>query len=85
MLKKWLNIIGLPFWKPLKTNRICSDHFESYYIMKIDNVYQLNKYAVPSIKPKVCIHGAFAVLSLKYMLYINIYFVELICLQPHRL
>ncbi|XP_026812619.1 uncharacterized protein LOC113553471 [Rhopalosiphum maidis] len=52
MLKKWLNIIGLPFWKPLKTNRICSDHFESYYIMKINNVYQLNKYAVPSMKPK---------------------------------
>ncbi|KAL5233044.1 hypothetical protein ACI65C_000454 [Semiaphis heraclei] len=52
LLKKWLNIIGLPYWKPLKTNRICSDHFESYYITKIANTYQLNKFAVPSIKPK---------------------------------
>ncbi|XP_027845488.2 uncharacterized protein LOC114125885 isoform X1 [Aphis gossypii] len=52
LLKKWLNNIGLPYWKPLKTNRICSDHFESYYIVKIDGVYQLKKYAVPSIKAK---------------------------------
>lgn len=63
MLKKWLNNIGLPYWKPLKTNRICSDHFESYYIAKIDGVYQLKKYAVPSIKPKVYIYSAFSVVS----------------------
>ncbi|XP_016661737.1 uncharacterized protein LOC100573976 [Acyrthosiphon pisum] len=52
LLKKWLTIIGLPYWKPLPTNRICSDHFESYYITKISNVFQLHKFAVPSIRPK---------------------------------
>lgn len=63
LLKKWLNNIGLPYWKPLKTNRICSDHFESYYIVKIDGVYQLKKYAVPSIKAKVYIYSTFLVIS----------------------
>lgn len=53
MLKKWLDRIELPNWKPLETDRICSDHFENYYIMKYNNVYKLDKYALPSIKPKV--------------------------------
>lgn len=42
--------------KPSEIDRVCSDHFENYYIMNVGNIHELNKYAVPSIKPKVCIH-----------------------------
>jgi len=42
-------------WKPVETDRICSYHFEHYCITKVDDFYELNNYAIPLIKPKVCI------------------------------
>lgn len=53
LLKKWVDKIELPNWQPLEADRICSDHFESYYINKYNDAYDLDQYAVPSIKPQV--------------------------------
>jgi len=53
VLQKWLKNINLANWQPLKTDRICSDHFENYNITNKNNVYEVDKYAIPSIKPKV--------------------------------
>lgn len=53
LFKTWVNIIKLTNWQPSEIDRICSDHFENYYISNVNNIYELNKYAIPSIKPKV--------------------------------
>lgn len=54
MVKKWVDKIELPNWHPSESDRICSDHFEYYNVNKYNNVYELDKYAIPLIKPKVC-------------------------------
>ncbi|XP_050427934.1 uncharacterized protein LOC126837953 isoform X3 [Adelges cooleyi] len=51
-LKFWLKSLKMPGWKPLDTDRICSDHFESDQIIKTHNVYQLTSNAKPVFKPK---------------------------------
>lgn len=61
MLKKWLNNIGVPNWKPSETDGICSNHFEYYNINQIENNdielynydYELQNHAIPEIKPKI--------------------------------
>jgi len=55
MLKKWVDSLGLPKWQPTVSDRICSDHFESYDVLMKNNIYGLNNDAIPSIKPQVCI------------------------------
>lgn len=55
LLKRWLENIQLPNWEPLDNNKICSDHFDSSYIKKFRNAYELNSNAIPSIHPEACI------------------------------
>lgn len=55
LLEKWVNNIGLANWQPLETDKICSDHFENHDITNNKNKYNLNKNALPLIKPKVYI------------------------------
>lgn len=54
MLKKWIDKIELPNWQPSEADKICSDHFEHFFVNKFNNIYELDKYAFPVIKPKVC-------------------------------
>lgn len=53
LLKEWLDNIELTNWQPLETDRICSDHFENNYIKQCNDLYELDKNAIPSVKPKV--------------------------------
>lgn len=54
LVKKWLDNISLPNWQPSENDVLCSEHFESYHIIKVNNGYRLDDGAIPTIKPEVC-------------------------------